>query len=72
MDDLVRKTFTTMVCFQNLFDQVSSALRCDSIDEVPTLIKKAWNQAAKMRSWEHKTFDEIKQKLKPTLTEEFK
>lgn len=25
-----------------------------------------------MRGWEHKTFDDLQQKLKPTVTDEFK
>ena len=58
VEDLVRKTFTTMICFQNLFDDVNQAMRSDEIDEVPSSIKDAWSKATKMRSWEHKTFND--------------
>ena len=65
-----------MVCFEDLFDDLSRALSIvgDSDDgsELPESIRNAWAKAGKMRSWAHKTMDDLQQKLKPTVIEQFK
>jgi hypothetical protein len=35
VEGLVLKAFATMVCFQNLFDQVQRAFECNDASEIP-------------------------------------
>lgn len=59
VEDLIRQTFATMICFQELFDALNAALCAEQIEQVPKSIQNAWQMANKMRAWEHKTFDEL-------------
>ena len=72
MDVLIRHAFATMICFQNLFNDLESSKEQEEYSEIPETIRNAWDKANKMRAWEHKVYDDLKLELQSTIVEEFK